>query len=161
MSYDLFMFPKPADGEDALGWTESEEGTKLTDPGLQASFASIGVTMADEGYEYMEHAAFTQLVHQANGVVIDFADDGAIVNIAYWHKGAAAAGVMSSVRGVIELIQAATGWVVFDPQLGHEVSDLDSLISSGAESMSATKDMIDRTIAKETTKAPWWRFWDR
>lgn len=167
MSYDLILVAlEPGEGVDALmARLEDEADAPLPDPDLKEVIVAIAADLAGDGYEFVEGPRFVNIINDAFGTVCDVRANGADIKVAYWHRGDRATEVMDSVIGLVDRIQEATGWTLYDPQSGEIVSDLAALTASSAREMDRTATWASSNLpgsgaaAERATKRPWWRFW--
>ena len=159
MSYDLTMVAL-GEGEgldEIFARMELEESLALPSIEMRAVFSSIARELAADGYEYVEGEKFVNIVNDDFGAVVDLQDQGAEINVAYWHSGGDAATVMQSIVELVDRIRRVTGWTVFDPQRGEIVTDLAPLVAQSSGEMDRITRWADQNI--RGAKRPWWKFW--
>jgi len=148
MSYDLTLISL-GEGEgidEIFARMELDETRPLPAAEMRAAFSRIADELGSEGYEYLESERFINIVNDNFGSIFDLRSDGADINVAYWHSGSEATDVMQSVLNLIGRIQELTGWVLFDPQRGEIVSDLQSLLPQSVGEMDRITKWADKNI---------------
>ncbi|MEO8607820.1 MAG: hypothetical protein ABI690_08070 [Chloroflexota bacterium] len=133
MSYDLDMFALPP-GMDVHTFFETRETdaelfsfTELTEAEYAFS-RSIALKIAsyDFGFRLFDgDRRHLELNNISNGIQIAFYKNSIAFMLPYTHRGEQAQAVFKKIWKYIAIIQAETGYVVYDPQLG-EVLDLET-----------------------------------
>ena len=159
VSYDLmlFAFEEGQDVDDVMNRLEAEDSRSLPSEPLRSAFTALVDDFAHEGYELAEGEAYLNIINDGFGTIIDLREEGADINVAYWHSGDQAIVVMESVIRIVSRIQQVTGWTVFDPQVGEIVTDLDALRAGAGTEMDRITRWADKNI--RGAKRPWWKFW--
>jgi hypothetical protein len=135
MSYDLDMFALPP-GMDVDTFFEVRESeteaeiftvAELTDS-ERAFLRAIALKIAgyDFGFRLFDRDRRSlELSHLSNGIQIAFYKNSISFMLPYWHRGEGAQAIFRKIWKYIAIIQAETGYVAYDPQLG-QVLDLDA-----------------------------------
>jgi hypothetical protein len=125
MSYDLDMFALPP-GMDVDTFFETRESdtelfsfTELTEA-EHTLLRSIALKIAsyDFGFRLFDGDRRLELNHISNGVQIAFYKNSIAFMLPYTHRGEQATAVFKKIWKYIAIIQAETGYVAYDPQLG-------------------------------------------
>jgi hypothetical protein len=153
MSYDLDMFALPS-GMDVNTFFETRE----TDTEIftvaefseteRAFFRSIAVKIAshDFGFRLFDSdGRHIDLNHLTNGIQIAFYKNSISFMLPYWHRGEEARAVFKKIWKYIGIIQAETGYVAYDPQLG-QVLDLAADFEKSLHIYLSTIVKIDDTV---------------
>jgi hypothetical protein len=131
MSYDLDMFALPS-GMDVHTFFETREtDTEIftvaeLSEGERAFLRTIALKIAghDFGFRLFDRDRRSlELNHLINGIQIAFYKNSISFMLPYWHRGEEARAVFKKIWKYIGIIQAETGYVTYDPQLG-QVLDL-------------------------------------
>jgi hypothetical protein len=153
MSYDLDMFALPS-GMDVHTFFETRETdtelfsvTELKEA-EHTFFRSIALKIAsyDFGFRlFDEDQRHLELNHISNGVQIAFYKNSISFMLPYWHRDEQATAIFKKIWKYIAIIQAETGYIAYDPQLGEVLdlgADFDKLLLIYLSTMDKADDMM-------------------
>lgn len=169
MSYDLTLVKK-LQGEDwDTALDRMEENAALDTPlsqGMRQAWktAANRILGIDPRFEFHDGPESLELIHDEYGMVVGMLESEAGVSVAYWHQGDDSDRVMRITGEVVDILKEASGWSVWDPQLGRELHTGAELMANGAGMMSDVAERLPGMVAASTRGSqsrptPWWKFW--
>jgi len=95
---------------------------------------------------------------EGEGIQITLFDDEYSIAVPYWHQGVKARDVFKRVWDYLNIMQAETGFPIYDGQFGRTLDltkDFDQVVSFYADSVQRTRSVV----ANSHKRRPWWKFW--
>lgn len=174
MSYDLFFFRVPEGVDPSVAFDErmEQEEEALEGEGLPLSESDLAEMkrVVDALLQWRPNMeVFTpkpplrwiELTEEELQVQFSVQADSVSMTMPYLRKHADE--MMEFVAGSFAVLEAAAGYVPFDPQLGRLVTkaDLEGMLALYRKVDIATLrlDIEEGLIEVPGTKKPWWKFW--
>jgi hypothetical protein len=151
MSYDLILLPKPA----GQSWEAALEALEVAQPGGRPDaqawarivagasriLGDVVTHEADYGYD---------LDHEPTGIELSYSAVEAGIGVPYSYTGAEAAAVVQKIYQLGRVVEAATGFTGYDPQL--ELPLADAMPQAGRAV--AAFEQVATSLAERGTGAP-------
>jgi hypothetical protein len=142
MSFDLYFVPARNDDDWDAVMDELEaaaESRRSFTPDDLAMWERIksGVMPLAPGWEEATGEKFRELSSDSAGMQVSMSPGEVSLNVAYWHTGDDAKGIVSQLRRIAAVIEEATGLEAYDPQAGGPFIESDDAAAASTFDQSA------------------------
>lgn len=173
MSYDISVF-KRENGATAAELADRDEAARpaFTPDELKRLASATQAVLPQFAYDADEQENLYEFTNKDSGLKIEMLASGIGFALPYWHDGADARAVFTTINAALSAMSNTMPIVVYDPQQAREINPALGLSDSEINYYTKTTTHVQEIMAnpspagsehaafeREAARRPWWKFW--